>query len=109
MFGVLSTFLRTILNANVCFGDTDAGRGVVGDRGGGSGGISERVRDRRGGCGPSAGAEAGSLTLTGETAGESMFGDKRPGDGSGDLGGSIRGGRFAHGDPLEPLLSFSPI
>lgn len=106
---MLSTFFSTILNANVCFGETDAGRGVCGERGGGSGGISDRVRVRRG-CVElritgTTGAEDGSFDFCGEC----LFGDKRPGDGSGVLGGSISGGRFAHGDPREPRRSFKPI
>lgn len=104
MLGVLSTFFNTILKANVCFGDTDAGRGVGGDLGGGSGGISERVLERRGGL-PITGAEDGSLGRWGE----SRLGDKRPGDGSGVGGGSISGGRFAQGEPLEPRRSFRPM
>lgn len=105
MFGVLSTFFNTILNANVCLGETDAGRGVWGERGGGSGGISDWVRERRGGfC--RTGAEAGSFC---GTCSDRRFGDKRLSDGSGILGGSIRGGRLAHGDPREPRRSFNPI
>lgn len=97
------------MNANVCLGETDAGRGVCGDRGGGSGGISERVRERRGAVGLRitviTGADIGSFGL----CGESLCGDKRPGDGSGVIGGSISGGRLAQGDPREPRRSFKPI
>lgn len=89
---------------NVCFGDTDAGLGVGGDRGGGSGGTSERVLTRLGGL-RAIGADKGSLGL----CGDKRFGDKRPGEGSGELGGNINGGRLAHGDPLEPRRSFNPI
>lgn len=101
MFGVLSTFFKTILKANVCFGDTEAGRGVSGDRGGGSGGISERVRVRLGGL-PITGAEDGSFGRWGEI----RLGDKCPGEGSGVTFGIINGGRFAQGDPREPRRSF---
>lgn len=93
----------------MCLGETDAGRGVCGDRGGGSGGISERVRVRRGCVGSRitgiTGADVGSFGL----CGESLLGDKRPGDGSGLLGGSINGGRLAQGDPREPRRSFKPM
>lgn len=104
MFGVLSTFLRTILKANVCLGDTDAGRGVSGERGGGSGGISDLVRVLLGGF-PTTGADAGAFGGCGEI----RLGDNRPGEGSGVTDGIIRGGRLAHGEPREPRLSFNVI
>jgi hypothetical protein len=88
----------------VCFGETDAGRGVCGDLGGGSGGISERVLERRGRLPRIIGADKGPLGC-----GDSRFGDNRLGDGSGVLGGNIRGGKFAHGDPRDPRRSFNPI
>lgn len=88
----------------MCFGDTEAGRGVCGDRGGGSGGTSDLVLTRRGGL-RTTGADTGSFG----GCGDNRFGDKRPGEGSGDLGGSISGGRLAHGEPREPRRSFNPI
>lgn len=110
---MLSILLSTILNAKVCFGETEAGRGIVGERGGGSAGISDRVRERRGGCawnrGADAGTSNGSSIGSWGTCGESRFGKNRTGEGSGELGGNFRGGRLIHGDPRDPLRSFSPI
>lgn len=101
---MLSTFFKTILKAKVCLGDTEAGRGVSGVRGGGSGGISDRVRVRLGGF-PIIGADNGSFGRCGEI----RLGDKWPGDGSGVAVGIISGGRFAHGEPREPRRSFKVI
>lgn len=101
---MLSTFFKTILKAKVCFGDTEAGRGVSGDLGGGSGGISERVRVRLGGL-PTAGAEDGSFGRCGEI----RLGDKCPGEGFGVTVGIINGGRLAQGEPREPRRSFKVI
>ncbi|CAG4956354.1 unnamed protein product [Colias eurytheme] len=80
----------------------EAGRGISGDRGGGSGCISERVRERRGGF--IKGAVIGSLGC-----GDKRLGDRRPGEGSGVVGGSVNGGRLAQGEPREPRRSFNPI
>lgn len=101
---MLSTFFSTILKANVCLGETDAGRGAEGERGGGSGGISERVRERRGGF-RIMGAEDGSFRVCGAR----RFGDNRLGDTSGVFGGNISGGKLAHGEPRDPRRSFNPI
>ncbi|CAB3261273.1 unnamed protein product [Arctia plantaginis] len=106
---ILNELHNVLANTFYVVGETDAGRGVCGERGGGSGGISERVRERRGAVGfritAITGADIGSFGL----CGDSLWGDKRPGDGSGVLGGSISGGRLAQGDPREPRRSFKPI
>lgn len=101
---MLSTFFSTILKANVCLGETDAGRGAGGERGGGSGGISERVLERRGGS-RIMGAEDGSFGI----CGVKRLGVNRLGDTSGVLGGNISGGKLAHGEPRDPRRSFKPI
>lgn len=102
---MLSTFFNTILKAKVCFGETDAGRGVCGERGGGSGGISDRVRERLGGgLARIIGADNGSFGC-----GDKRLGERRLGEGSGVAGGSINGGKLAQGDPREPRRSFNPI
>lgn len=88
----------------MCLGETDAGRGAGGERGGGSGGISDRVLDRRGGF-RITGAEDGSFCI----CGVSRFGDNLPGDSSGVFEGNISGGKLAHGEPRDPRRSFNPI